>query len=82
MTLNMEKLDQLLEDADELITRYTPGAVAPTWNNNMEILGIYAVINQLWQDPTDTIGEYVRAIQPVILAIFEMGREAERDGTA
>lgn len=77
-----DKVVEFLKEADELVTRYLPQAVAATWNRNMEILGIYAVFTQMWQDPKGTLGEYVRAIQPVIMAVYEMGRDAERNGTA
>lgn len=82
MTLNQDRLDELLEDADELITRFAPTDVPPTWYRNLETLGIYAVVNQLWQNPDDKLSVYVEAIRPVVLAVFEMGREAEREGTA
>ena len=82
MTLNQDKLDELLGDADELITRFVPqDGVPPTWNHNLEILAIYAVINQLWQNPNDKMSVYVQAMQPALLAAFEMGRAAEREGT-
>lgn len=77
-----DKMIEFLREADELITRYLPKQIAPTWNHNLEILGIFAVFTQLWQDPQGTLGEYVRAIQPIILAVYEMGREAERSETA
>ena len=82
MTLNTEQLDNVLRDADELLTRFVPAEVGPTWNRMLEILGIYGVISQLWQDPKGKLSQNVEAIKPVVLAAFEMGREAERDGTA
>lgn len=78
MGLNEDKLAELLEDADELLSRYMPTEIEPTWNRNLETLGLYAVINQLWQNPRDTVGVYVQAIKPVVLAAWEMGRQAER----
>lgn len=81
--VNVEALKAILEDADELISRYgLTTSMPPTWKQNIINLCAFAVVHLMWQDPEATPQELIEAVRPTLLTAFGMGVAAEREGTA
>lgn len=77
-----QALMDLLNETGELLERYKKARPAGSWARNLECLTAFAVVHQLWQEPQTKVGALVMEIMPLFDAAFEMGREAERNGTA
>ena len=69
-------LTDVLEEADELVTRYAPRDVAESWARNLEVVATLATVHRLWQEPAARVGELIAEMVPFLRVAFEMGRKA------
>ena len=72
----MSEIADILEEADELVTRYA-GAVPSTWERNLEVLGTLMVVHKLWQGPDSTVGDLLREMMVFLRAAFRMGAASD-----
>lgn len=71
----MSDIADRLEEADELLSRYS-GAVLPTFDRNIETLTMLLVVHRLWQEPNITTGDLIREMSLFMRAAFRMGQAA------
>ncbi len=74
-------LTDMLEEADELVTRYAPRGMAETWARNLEVVATLATVHQLWQGPDVKVGGLIAEMTPFLRVAFEMGRAAAEGDT-
>jgi hypothetical protein len=72
----MSEISDILEEADELVTRYA-GAVSSSWERNLEVLGTLMVVHKLWQAPEATVGDLLGEMGIFLRAAFRMGVESK-----
>lgn len=72
----MGEISDILEEADELVTRFGGGAMPSTWERNLEVLGTLMVVHKLWQGPEATVGDLLREMMIFLRAAFRMGVES------
>lgn len=84
-----DRIADILEEADELVTRYGATGVAmavpSTWERNLEVLGTLMVVHLEWQGPKAVMGDLMREAAVFLRAAFRMGVESsdiveDRDG--
>lgn len=73
----MSDIADILEEADELVTRYA-GPVPATWERNLEVLGTLMVVHKMWQGPDTTVGELMGEMAVFLRAAFRMGEESSQ----
>ena len=69
-------LTDMLEEADELVTRYAPRGMPESWARNLEVVATLATVHRLWQEPQARTGELIAEMVPFLRVAFEMGRRA------
>ena len=74
-------LTDVLEEADELVTRYAPRDVAESWARNLEVVATLATVHRLWQEPDVKVGGLIAEMTPFLRVAFEMGRAAAEGDT-
>lgn len=86
MTLSsadLEKLADLAGDAGELYGRYPQPTLSATWERNLIRLAAGSAAAWIARPEKDwTLNLLSGSMMAVAVVAYEMGREAERDGTA
>lgn len=72
----MSDIADILEEADELVTRYA-GPVPATWERNLEVLGTLMVAHKMWQGPDTTVGDLPREMMVFLRAAYRMGAASD-----
>lgn len=70
-----DRIADILEEADELVTRYG-GVVPSTWERNLEVVGTLMVVHKLWQGPEATVGDLLREMMLFLRVAYRMGIES------
>lgn len=70
-----DRIADILEEADELVTRYG-GAVPSTWERNLEVVGTLMVVHKLWQGPEATVSDLLREMMIFLRVAYRMGIES------
>ena len=79
--VNEQALMDLMGETGELLERFKAKRPPGTWARNLECLTAFSIVHQAWQQPGTTLGAMVGEIMPLFDAAFQMGREAEQNGT-